>query len=49
MKSKIHYAIISHLRPENVEKMEQITGIPEKLNWYVEKGEKKTMTMQRDK
>ena len=41
MKSNIHYAIISHLRPENVEKMEQTTGIPEKLNWYVGKGEKK--------
>ncbi len=41
MKSNIHYAIISHLRPENVEKMEEITGIPEKLNWYVGKDEAK--------
>ena len=41
MKYNIHFAIISHLRPENVEKMEQTTGIPEKLNWYVGKGEKK--------
>lgn len=41
MKSNIHYAIISHLRPDNVEKMEKITGIPKKLNWYVGKGEKK--------
>ena len=41
MKSKIHYAIISHKRPENVEKMEEITGVPEHLNWYVGKGEKK--------
>ena len=42
MKSKIHYAIISHNRPENIEKMEKITGIPEKLNWYVGKNEKKS-------
>jgi len=41
MRFSIHYAIISHNRPENVVKMEKITGISEKLNWYVGKGEKK--------
>lgn len=43
MKSKgIHYAIISHKRPDNIKKMELITEIPEKLVWYVGKGEKKS-------
>ncbi len=42
MKSKgIHYAIISHKRPDNIKNMELITEIPEKLVWYVGKGEKK--------
>ena len=39
MKSNIHYAIISHLRPENVEKMEEITGIAKQITWYVGKNE----------
>ncbi|MEK0347050.1 MAG: hypothetical protein QQN44_01815 [Nitrosopumilus sp.] len=42
MMEKIHIAIISHKRPENVEKMEDIIGIPENLNWYVGQNEKKT-------
>lgn len=43
MKSRgIHYAIISHNRPDNIKKMELITEIPEKLVWYVGKGEKKS-------
>ncbi len=35
----IHVAIISHKRPNNVTLMENLTGIPEKLHWYVTKDE----------
>jgi len=42
MKAQIHYAIISHNRPENVKKMEELTDIGEKLHWYVGKDEKKS-------
>jgi len=41
MIEKIHIAIISHNRPENVVKMEKLTGLGDKLNWYVGLEEKK--------
>lgn len=38
---KVHLAIISHKRPENIEKMEEIVGNPERIHWYVGKNDKK--------
>jgi len=39
--SDIHISIISHHRPQNVEKMEKITDLGGEINWYLGKNEKK--------
>lgn len=36
---KVHVAIISHNRHKNIKKMEELTGIGEKITWYVGVGE----------